>query len=76
MFFIKNESENLYKLQSKNDNEIIDKKELENRWRDIILLVEAQEEYKEKDIAKTSAATIMIAFSTICNLPQFRHIQK
>ena len=65
MFFIKNESENLYKLQSKNDNEIIDKKELENRWRDIILLAEAQEEYKEKTIAKTSATTISIAFSTI-----------
>ena len=65
MFFVKKESEKNYNLQSKSNNEVIDKKELENRWREIILLVEAPENHQAKNNSKSKTTVFTAIFMVI-----------
>lgn len=65
MFFVKKESEKFYKLQSKNNDEIINRKELENRWRKIILLAEAPENYQAKNDSKSKTTVFTSVFMIV-----------
>lgn len=64
MFFVKNDSENFYKLYSKNAEEVIDKKELESRWKDIVLIAEPRDGNQKKFDSKNNIFLFLILFST------------